>query len=609
LPKKGIEMKHTLLFMLFCVCFACSYCGAAEKITNSDISKGAEGWSTWARKGAPEFAVENTVGHNDSSSLRVTADQKGEDGSWKQSFKGSDFTKYHYDFWFKTKEPNKKVTFLAEFSNADLYLGQNRQDVTSNGTEWTHAEGDFSMTFGCDVQVSLWSNLDDLDQCTVWFDDIKMQDISEGSHIRYGITTPTNRVITHATKTVITDITTFGEVDSTEYDCELVLKSGNDIVASRKASVNKEGKVTLKLPKKLPLGKYYLSATIKDKSGKVLTNTTDVLIRRDTPLKMSFGKYDELLIDGKPFFPISVYWPVVSDLKVLATGGFNSAHIGWGNDPKPFMDEAEKLGMYCPMEIPEYSRGMCNRQQFIDKVDSLVKYPNLLAYYTSDEPGYSTCPPSMLEDAYNIVKERDQDRPVLYVDYMKLQYQLYRNAVDIIGTDPYESPASIGNTVQLARSAAKPGQPVWNVIGTFPAPDGTLPTPEYTRAAVYASLISGARGIFYFSAHFGNYDMTNSVLWDGIKALNSEIHTMTPYLLSAKPKMLLEKGPVSASIFSGKSGKLVLLLNNTDKEVSAAIPFGKGKVKGVFSSDSLISSGVVNLDLKPYETRAYLIGK
>jgi hypothetical protein len=83
--------------------------------------------------------------------------------------------------------------------------------------------------------------------------------------------------------------------------------------------------------------------------------------------------------------------------------------------------------------------------------------------------------------------------------------------------------ANYGATVNRVRSLVSPpgSKPVWAIVELgHPFSESEYPTitPPQVRAAVWQSLIAGARGIVYFNHSFGGPDQTQHILRDGTNA-------------------------------------------------------------------------------------------
>lgn len=103
--------------------------------------------------------------------------------------------------------------------------------------------------------------------------------------------------------------------------------------------------------------------------------------------------------------------------------------------------------------------------------------------------------------------------------------------------------ANYGLTTRYVRSlvAVRGSMPVWNFVELghpfSEDRDGTI-TPQQMRAAVWSSIINGARGIVYFAANFGGPCMTYNLLRDHcgdairteLTAVNRQITKLAPVL-------------------------------------------------------------------------------
>jgi hypothetical protein len=108
--------------------------------------------------------------------------------------------------------------------------------------------------------------------------------------------------------------------------------------------------------------------------------------------------------------------------------------------------------------------------------------------------------------------------------------------------------ANYGATVRRVRGLLSPpgSKPVWAFVELgHPFSEGDWPTitPAQVRAAVWQSLIAGARGIIYFNHSFGGPDQTQHILRDGseagsayaairsiVRETNRQIHELAPVL-------------------------------------------------------------------------------
>ncbi len=133
--------------------------------------------------------------------------------------------------------------------------------------------------------------------------------------------------------------------------------------------------------------------------------------------------------------------------------------------------------------------------------------------------------------------------------------------------------ANYGATVERVRSLIHPAgsKPVWAIVELgHPASESDWPTitPPQVRAAVWQSLIAGARGIVYFNHSFGGPDQTQHLLRDGadpgsasapiramVTATNHEIEALAPVLNSPTVTAGWSQGPGTTSMVKWVTAK------------------------------------------------------
>lgn len=127
-------------------------------------------------------------------------------------------------------------------------------------------------------------------------------------------------------------------------------------------------------------------------------------------------------------------------------------------------------------------------------------------------------------------------------------------------------------TVSRVRELVNPAgsKPVWAIVELgHPFSESDWPTiaPAQVRAAVWQSLIGGARGIVYFNHSFGGPDQTQHILRDGtdpgsayapiraiVTATNSEIKSLAPVLNSPTVTSGWSQGPGTTAMVKWSEG-------------------------------------------------------
>ena len=579
-------------------------------------------WHSWARRGQPIFSIDLSTGHGDNTSLRISSLQKGADGAWVQDVSLVKRQIYNYSFWFRTEDTGGVASILIEFPMSDgVYMGQHNRAYTSNGLEWTQVTGSFKSPITGTAQFEIWVNLDNAGTGTAWFDDFSLtKSESQEPYIDLRIEQPVNHVITpgqHEIKCRITQQNPDGPLVS-KYTAQV--NAGSKVVAQVYGIVNKTTNFTIPLSSKTPDGKLDVVFKVYEEDGKIAFERTDMIMKLAKAPRVNIGSHKELQVDGKGFFPIAVCWPIVEDLKDLPIYGFNSFHIGMQSVDgyKPFTKEANRLGL---MFIPEFSEMLRYNKTEYDEVKSRVNVlkndPSLLCYWLIDEPNLLQSPPSVIQKAYNDIKELDPNHPVMYDEPAMWQIESYQNSADIIGIDPYLLPAQVGRYVKAAMTDDLAGKfkPVWIVIGVCPMegmPEWpSAPSTLYVRNCVYAALASGARGIMYFSYRFTNFNLETSDILQPLGKLNKEIARMTPYILASVPiQVKTSDKDVIAARFDAKQGSLLMVANTSkDRSIDAIINLSDihNSIFGLFDGKKIECSGKLKVSLKPYDTKAYKI--
>ena len=133
--------------------------------------------------------------------------------------------------------------------------------------------------------------------------------------------------------------------------------------------------------------------------------------------------------------------------------------------------------------------------------------------------------------------------------------------------------ANYGATVRRVRRLVSPARskPVWAFVELgHPYTEAHWPTitPPQVRAAVWQSLIAGARGIIYFNHSFGGTEQTQHILRDGlvagsayspissiVRATNRRIKRLAPVLNSPTVRSGWSQGPGTTAMVKWATGK------------------------------------------------------
>ncbi len=388
----------------------------------------------------------------------------------------------------------------------------------------------------------------------------------------------------------------------------------------------------------------------------------------------NFGNY--VLLNDKPFFPYGLV--VVGSannekmLRKIAAHGFNTVVHWKEGDPRDvpaYLDLAKKYGLMV-IEGPMFysnkkkarfiqmkdqitrNRGIFknkpksvqrkifmdafreNLPRMLETVKISRNYPNLLCYFSLDEPHPQAF--DVVIDAckqlYLKTRKLDPYRP-MWINYGSGGFMPpapdATRWCEIISADPYWTPPSGKQTklntvsvitANMKKRADRDHKVVWSV----PMAEnysGTLKRyilPREQICQTYLALIHGARGIIYFYA-----PVKHRASWDNFKILANRIKKLEPALigenLSRQVSILRGKSDnrtfpdIQISLRPYKNNEYVLLAANCQYypvDVQFSIPEldGKFSVKSMFHNQQPDRTGIGFSDnFSGYGTRAYLI--
>lgn len=399
---------------------------------------------------------------------------------------------------------------------------------------------------------------------------------------------------------------------------------------------------------KFPVGVYCLKVSCESLNKTWEWNITknpqkaeSVLIRNEVPY-----------VNGKPYLFLGLYH--VSDrvreivnkgsaegasefildrdtmLREVKERGFNTIGSTYGAGTRDFHESAAKYGL---MIVPEID--VFNENQTKD----VLGYQSNFGWYAIDEPS-----PDKMEEAqriYRQCKKLDPYRPVITCIWPDQTGVVGRKLVDIVCVDKYpigEPNSSLEGDAAWVKTGHEifvkddPASSVFIIpqLFTYPIKSGYEPTYEQIRAEVYTGIVSGAKGVFYFSywepqvlekgmsqnPKRKHWYLRESKLWNEIGSLNKELMSIqdvillgqaADYLNINKPESVLYRAVVLPN------GERYLMIVNPRAESQ-----GKFTVAGLKANEklvpavespkcSLVSDGVWQVDISGYMVAVYKI--
>lgn len=572
-----------------------------------------DGWS-----GSPQvYSLDRSAGRTGTTALKFVNDQPQRYCLCSQKVPVQPGWKCRFSVWVKTRDvvgEDSGATICMQWSDKQgKWLGGSHPSGVKGTHDWTRVaavarvpEEAGSVSVTCYVRKGMTG--------TAWFDDVEvvrivdppMQSMVLSPNYRGRITAEGSKEARIGVRLNLTDYDYRPE--SLLVSMVLRAETGGNIIwqstsawhsrgarssaSTFPATLSDQGSFAVPVDTLLP-GKYDLAVTLEGPTGKHLQTEHHTLVRTpdDFRPKVSIDHRRRLTVDGKPFFPLGMYWSSISEknLQVYSQSKFNCI-MPYGSPSREQMDLAQKYGIkviysikdwyagthYCPKSIKSAAD---EEPQVRARVQAFRDHPALLAWYLNDELSQKYLP--QLEAHQRWVAEEDPHHPTWAVLYQYREVSAYRNTFDVIGTDPYpigRKPASMAAewTAETFRQVDR-SRPLWQVAqlhnwanyakNEAERKGGRTPTYDEMRSMAWQCIAEGATGLVFYCWHdiHRNPDVSFETQWEGLKRIAAEIDQMAPILLD-------EEG-----------------VGDEDRELDDMLTRARGKVRAV--SPRLASDG------------------
>ncbi len=256
------------------------------------------------------------------------------------------------------------------------------------------------------------------------------------------------------------------------------------------------------------------------------------------------------------------------------------------------------------------SRVRSNHMRAILQSDEFSPHPSINGWFLADEVDMTHGPSTGYDEMQRVADATPRDGRVRYSNYGKgvlfsesdgEAARFVNDYQDIVSADAYwftdenicqgteggalvaggaplspaecHRAANYGATVRRVRGLVSPAgsRPVWAFVELghpFSESDWPTITPPQVRAAVWQSLIAGARGIVYFNHSFGGPHQSQHILRDGavagsfyasirreVAATNSQIKALAPVLNSPTVRSGWSQGPGTTAMVKWALGE------------------------------------------------------
>lgn len=421
------------------------------------------------------------------------------------------------------------------------------------------------------------------------------------------------------------------------------------------------------------VGEYPVALSITDSAGNIVWATEDDILKNPAPApntRVTQVDHDReiMLVDGEPYYPIGVFGADADSMQQLADAGFNTTlrwkgYTTWPSydmDLEPddpanvaaisnWLDAVDAAGMYAyesPVKMaeeqyyhkykdPDWDEKYKIHNEIITPgvLETAATHPAVIGYYSYDEVDnfYECCPTYSdhvvmqhgVEEWYDVVKELDPYHAVMTLFAVGISKNSDWNAWDVVARDYYFNDTKhMSDVYETMRDSADTARQ-WN--------DPFIATPLFEessaqrkplngieqRASSYASIIAGARGMYYW-----DWAAVYNDNWEMLKQVAGEMNALSPILTERIPmqSVLYADGTAQKSnegmsknaqaMITNHDGKSYLLTVNTENapiEVTFTLPAEHSGTGTVWFEDRevLVVGGTFTDTFEPYGRHVY----
>ena len=302
------------------------------------------------------------------------------------------------------------------------------------------------------------------------------------------------------------------------------------------------------------------------------------------------------IVDGKPFFPLGMFWnefTSADDLALYAKSPFNCIMPYWcyrNENLGAMLDDCAKKGIRVIPNLKDYwdygdlATAPARTEAFVKKWKD---HPSILAWYVVDETPLSKL--EQLKERRALVTRLDPDHPTWGCFYQHDLILDYVPSCDVIGTDPYPigqgDIASVSASTRDAADGTRGCRALWQVPQAFDwgayrkdDPKARPPTFAELRNMCWQCVANGANGLVlysFFDLKAEPHGVAFESRWADCCRVAEEIRRHEKILLAPKSR-LAQKGAfgpsVSARFYSLGGKDYALFVNSSTNATTVTLP-------------------------------------
>ncbi len=322
------------------------------------------------------------------------------------------------------------------------------------------------------------------------------------------------------------------------------------------------------------------------------------------PRKVWIDAAGRTIVDGKPFFPLGMFWNEFSstnDLALYAKSPFNCITPYWcyrNENLGAMLDACAEKGIRVIPNLKDYwdygdlAKAPAKTEAFVTKWKD---HPSILAWYVVDETPISKL--AQLKQRRELVARLDPEHPTWGCFYQNDLILDYVPSCDVIGTDPYPigqgDIASVSASTRDAADGTRGCRALWQVPQAFDwgayrkdDPRARPPTFAEMRNMGWQCIANGANGLVWYSffdLKAEPHGVSFESRWADCCRVAEEIRSYERILLAPKSRLFRKGafGPsVSARLYSLDDGEdYALFVNSSTNATTVTLPTKVGQPK------------------------------
>ena len=307
--------------------------------------------------------------------------------------------------------------------------------------------------------------------------------------------------------------------------------------------------------------------------------------------------HQRCIVDGKPFFPLGMYWGEVESKKLAkyAEGPFNCL-MPYSRATRRHLDMCREKGLMAFVNLknetlhsPWARHHKVTTQEQVDaffeaQINKVKDHPALLAWYVNDEAPVTEIPERT--HLYALFRRFDPNHPTWAVLDRLHDLREFIPTYDVLGMDPYpvaQKPLThITTFIRGTQKAVFRDRPLWNVPQTFNwawyrkhlADKERFPTEQEMRNMNWQHIALGANGLISYCYHALYRDVKPEDFdkyWKPICNAAADVKRMMPVLLSVDEAPAVDGAPEMVPVRTWMhDGDLYVLAVNAQNAIQKA---------------------------------------